>query len=58
MLYWATIFFILALIAGLFGFTGIGAASAGIAQTLFFIFLAVFVISLIAHLVTGKSDPQ
>lgn len=57
MLYWALIFFVLALIAGLFGFTGIAAASSSIAQILFFIFLAVFVISLIAHLITGRRPP-
>ncbi len=57
MLYWALIFFVLALIAGLFGFGGIAAASASIAQILFFIFLGVFVISLIAHLITGRRPP-
>lgn len=49
MLYWAIVFFIIALIAGIFGFGGIAATSAGIAQILFFIFLAVFVLSLILH---------
>lgn len=47
MLYWALIFFVVALIAGVLGFGGIASASAGIAQILFFIFLAIFIVSLI-----------
>ena len=47
MLGWAVVFLIIALIAAVFGFRGIAAASAGIAKLLFFIFLVLFVISLI-----------
>ena len=47
MLSWALTFFLIAVVAAVFGFTGIAGASAGIAQVLFFIFLALFVISLI-----------
>ena len=39
MLYWALVFFIIAIIAGLFGFTGISIAAAEIAKVLFFIFV-------------------
>jgi uncharacterized membrane protein YtjA (UPF0391 family) len=46
MLYWTVVFLIIALVAALFGFTGIYSAAAGIAQVLFFIFLVLFVISL------------
>jgi len=49
MLYWAVVFFIIALISGIFGFGGIAAASAGIAQILFFVFLVGFVISIFLH---------
>ncbi|MBD64892.1 MAG: DUF1328 domain-containing protein [Halobacteriovoraceae bacterium] len=49
MLYWAVIFFIVALIAGVFGFGGVAAASAGIAQILFYIFLVGFVVSIVLH---------
>lgn len=49
MLRWALTFFVLALIAAVFGFGGIATAAAGIAKLLFFLFLAVFVISLIVH---------
>jgi uncharacterized membrane protein YtjA (UPF0391 family) len=51
MLSWALTFFILALVAAIFGFGGIAATSAGIAKLLFFVFLVLFVISL----VTGRS---
>lgn len=47
MLRYALIFFVVALIAAVFGFGGIASASAGIAQILFFIFLVLFVISLV-----------
>lgn len=49
MLGWAVTFFIIALVAALFGFGGIAGASAGIAQVLFFIFLVVFLASLVMH---------
>jgi uncharacterized membrane protein YtjA (UPF0391 family) len=48
MLYWAAVFFIIAIIAAVFGFGGVYLAAAGIAKVLFFIFLVLFVISLIA----------
>ena len=52
MLRWALIFFVVALIAAVFGFLGIAAAAAGIAKILFFIFLVLFLISLVGGLVT------
>ncbi len=56
MLGWAVVFLIIALMAAVFGFGGIAAASAGIAKLLFFIFLVLFVISLIFGW-TGKRVP-
>ena len=50
MLYWAAVFFVIALIAAIFGFGGIAAAATGVAQILFFIFLICFVIALIGGL--------
>ena len=47
MLYWAIIFFVISLIAALFGFTGIAIAFAGIAKILFFVFIVLFVLTLI-----------
>ena len=59
MLRWALIFFVISLIAGIFGFTGIAVGAASIAKVLFFLALAFFVILLVAGLsleraVTGK----
>jgi uncharacterized membrane protein YtjA (UPF0391 family) len=48
MLYWALVFLVVAIIAGALGFGGIAGTSAGIAQILFFIFLAFLVLSLVA----------
>jgi uncharacterized membrane protein YtjA (UPF0391 family) len=47
MLGWSLLFFIVAIVAAVFGFGGIAEASADIAQILFFIFLVLFVVSLI-----------
>lgn len=54
MLYWAAAFFIIALIAALFGFSGIAVASVGIAKIIFFIFLILFMISLVLALFNRK----
>lgn len=50
MLYWSLVFLVVAIIAALFGFGLIASAAAGIAKILFFIFLVVFVISLVMGL--------
>ena len=50
MLRWALGFLIVAIIAAIFGFGGIAAASAGIAQTLFFIFVVLFLVALLGGL--------
>ncbi len=47
MLYWAVIFFVGALIAGVLGFGGIAGTMAGIAEILFIVFLVLFIGSLI-----------
>ena len=47
MLYWAIVFFVVSLIAALFGFTGIAIAFAGIAKILFFVFVVLFILTLI-----------
>ena len=54
MLRWALVFLVLALIAGLLGFTSVAGESMYIAKILFFIFLVVFVVGLIFSLITGK----
>ncbi len=50
MLGWALTFLVVALIAAVFGFGGIAVASAGIAKLLFFVFLVLFAVSLVASL--------
>lgn len=47
MLYWAAVFFVIALVAAVFGFGGIAASAAGIAKVLFFVFLVLGAISLL-----------
>jgi uncharacterized membrane protein YtjA (UPF0391 family) len=47
MLRWSIIFLVIALIAGLFGFVDIYGPAMMIAKVLFFLFLVLFVISLI-----------
>jgi uncharacterized membrane protein YtjA (UPF0391 family) len=54
MLRWSLAFFIIALIAAVFGFTGIAGESMSFARILFFIFLVVFLVSLVMGLFTGK----
>jgi uncharacterized membrane protein YtjA (UPF0391 family) len=53
MLRWALAFFVLALIAGVLGFGGLGGDLAYIAKVLVFVFLVLFVVSLIF----GRSGP-
>jgi uncharacterized membrane protein YtjA (UPF0391 family) len=50
-------FLVIALIAGVFGFGGIAAGATSIAQILFTIFLILFLVSLIMHLVRGRAPP-
>jgi uncharacterized membrane protein YtjA (UPF0391 family) len=50
MLHYAVVFFVIALIAAVFGFGGIAAGAAGIAKILFFTFLIGFVVSLVLGL--------
>lgn len=50
MLGWALGFFLVAIVAAIFGFGGIAEGAADIAQILFFIFLVLFLISLVAGL--------
>ena len=55
MLRWALMFFIVALIAGVLGFGGIAIAAAGMARILFFIFIILFLVSLLGHLFRGRN---
>ncbi|MDP1617088.1 DUF1328 domain-containing protein [Phenylobacterium sp.] len=54
MLSWALVFLVVALIAGVLGFTSIAGAAVGIAKILFFVFLVLFAVSAIMHMVRGR----
>jgi uncharacterized membrane protein YtjA (UPF0391 family) len=53
MLKWAAIFFIISLVAGVFGFTNVAAGARGIAKVLFVIALVVFLIILVFGVFLG-----
>jgi uncharacterized membrane protein YtjA (UPF0391 family) len=57
MLYWAVVFLIIAIVAAIFGFGGIAVAATGIAKVLFFIFIVIFLISLIFGLSRRRRPP-
>ena len=54
MLKWALVFLVIGLVAGLLGFTGVAGASIAIAKTLFFIFMVIFLVLLIAGLTVAR----
>ena len=54
MLKWAAIFLVIALVAALFGFTGIASAAVGIAKFLFFLFLVICLIFFVIGISIGK----
>lgn len=51
------VFLLLAIVAGGLGFSGVEIISVEIARVLFFIFLILFVLSLIARVFGGKKPP-
>jgi uncharacterized membrane protein YtjA (UPF0391 family) len=54
LLKWALIFFLISIVAAVFGFTGISLASADIARILFYIFLVIFLILLVLGLTIAR----
>ncbi len=55
MLYYALVFLLIAIVAAVLGFGGIAFAAAGIAKILFYLFLALFLVSLVVHLAGGSA---
>ncbi|WP_158810734.1 DUF1328 domain-containing protein [Beijerinckia sp. L45] len=55
MLKWALIFFVISVIAGGLGFSGISSAASGIARILFFVALAIFLVFLVLGLTVFKA---
>jgi uncharacterized membrane protein YtjA (UPF0391 family) len=53
MLKWALIFFVISLVAGFFGFSGVASGAKSIAKVLFFIALVIFLIVLIFGVFLG-----
>ncbi|PIW31202.1 MAG: DUF1328 domain-containing protein [Rhodobacterales bacterium CG15_BIG_FIL_POST_REV_8_21_14_020_59_13] len=54
MLGWAILFFLLAVAAAVFGFGGLSATFAGVAQILFVVFVVLFLVSLVVRLMSGR----
>jgi uncharacterized membrane protein YtjA (UPF0391 family) len=54
MIKWAIIFFVISVIAGFFGFTGVASGARTIAKVLFFIALVIFLIVLVFGVLLGK----
>jgi len=50
MLYYALVFLLVAIVAAVLGFGGVAVISAGIAKILFFVFIVLFLVSLITHM--------
>jgi uncharacterized membrane protein YtjA (UPF0391 family) len=50
---WAIIFFVISLVAGVFGFTGVASGARSIAKVLFFVALAIFLIVLVFGVFLG-----
>jgi len=57
MLRWAVTFLIIALVAAIFGFGGIAAVSMDAARILFFVFIILFVVAALMHVLKGKGMP-
>jgi len=53
MLRWALTFLVIAIVAAVFGFTGIAGAATDIARTLFFVFLLLLIVSALLHVFRG-----
>ena len=57
MLRWALGFLVLAIIAAFFGFGGIATASAGMAKTLFILFLVIAAVTFVVSLMSARRVP-
>jgi uncharacterized membrane protein YtjA (UPF0391 family) len=54
MLHYAVVFFVIALVAALFGFGGIAAGAVGIAKVLFFVFIVLAVVTFLFGSMKGR----
>lgn len=58
MLNWIITFFLLAIVAAFFGFSGLAGTFADIAKFLSVVFIVLFVVGLFYSLLTGKKPPR
>lgn len=56
MLYYALVFLLIAIVAGALGFGFVAFAAAGVAKICFFIFLVMFIVTLLAHVSRGGAS--
>ncbi|SFE58744.1 DUF1328 domain-containing protein [Paracidovorax wautersii] len=54
MLHYAVVFLVIALVAALFGFGGIAAGAVGIAKILFFVFVAMAIVTFVMGLMKRR----
>jgi len=58
MLNWIITFFVLAIVAAIFGFGGLAGTFAGVARLLVLVFVVLFVASLLYSIITGRKPPS
>jgi uncharacterized membrane protein YtjA (UPF0391 family) len=58
MLNWAIAFLVIALVAAVLGFGGIAGTAIELAKIVFYVFIALFLISLLYSLMTGRRPPS
>ena len=54
MLGWALTFLVIAIIAGVLGLGGVAVLATDIAQLLFFVFIALFIVAAVVHALKGQ----
>jgi uncharacterized membrane protein YtjA (UPF0391 family) len=54
MLKWALIFFVISIVAGFFGFSGVSSATARIAKLLFFVAIAIAIVVVVIAFMVGQ----
>ena len=57
MVYYAAMFFLLAVLAGVLGFTGIAATLASLGKILFYIFITLFFLAIIGSIFVDNKKP-
>jgi uncharacterized membrane protein YtjA (UPF0391 family) len=58
MLHWVFMFLVLAMLSALFGFGGLAALSIEIARVLFFVFIVLFAVMSLIHMLTSGRVPS